>query len=121
MAEFLAGVLAVVLIKADVFDAWVALEVENPLRREAEKMSDLIVTRIPEVPIVPRILDKHFMRSDRTHAVIKAVAAASRVAFDVVERPGMHEGTRRPGRTCGARRLGDDLQIFGRIGTEWAG
>ena len=32
------------------------------------------------------IFDQHFVRADRRHAVVEAVAAARRVAFNVVER-----------------------------------
>ena len=91
MAEFLAGILAIVFEQADVLDARVALEVENALGGEAKEVRDLIVAGIPQMPVVARIFDQHFMRAHRMHAVINSVAAAARLALDAVERRGMHD------------------------------
>ena len=66
------------------------------------------------------ILDQDFMRADRVHAVVDAVAAAAGFAFDVVERRGMHDGARgpgNPGRWAGANHLRALLEI----GAETAG
>ena len=42
------------------------------------------------------IFDQHFVRADRGHAIVDAVAAASGLAFDAVKRPGMHDRARGP-------------------------
>ena len=96
MAEFLPGVLAVILEQADVFDARIALEIEDALGGQPQEMSDLIVAGVPQMPVVTRIFDQNFMRADRVHAVIDPVAAAARFTLDMVKRTGMHDGTRRP-------------------------
>ena len=101
MAEFLAGIRAVVLEEADVLDARVALEVENALGGEAQELPDLVVAGIPELAVVPGIFDQHFMSAHRTHAVVNAVAAAAGLAFNVVKRRGMHHRARRPARALG--------------------
>ena len=48
------------------------------------------------MPIVTRILKQHFMRADRSHAVVNALAPAGRLAFNPVERIGMYHRSRRP-------------------------
>ncbi len=59
-------------------------------------MADLIVAGIPELAVVPGIFDQDFMSANRIHAVVDAVAAAAGLAFNVIERRGMHHGARRP-------------------------
>jgi hypothetical protein len=44
--------------------------------------------------VVLRILDDDLVRADGAHAVVEAVAAASGLTFDVVERGRMHYGAR---------------------------
>jgi hypothetical protein len=84
MAEFLSGTFAVILEKAYVFDARVALEVENALGNEAQEVADLIVAGIPQIAIVTRVLHDYFVCTDRVHAVINAVAAAARIALNAI-------------------------------------
>src|ERR1700740_42673 len=98
MAEFLSRIGTVVLVETDVLNARIALEVKDALGREAQELADLVVAGMPELPVVPRILHQNFMRAHRTHAAVNAVAAAARLAFNVIERRGMHQGTRRPAR-----------------------
>ena len=50
----------------------------------------------PELAVVARVLHQHLVRAHRPHRVVEAVAAALRVAFDVVERVGVHHRPRRP-------------------------
>src|SRR5271165_3772924 len=57
---------------------------------------------------MPGILDQHLMRADRTHAVVNAIAAASGLAFNVVERCGMHHRACRPAHRAG--NCGDELR-----------
>ncbi len=121
MGEFLPGVLAVVLEEADVLDARVALEVEDALGGEAEEVCDLFVAGVPEMAVVARIFDQHFVRADGVHAVVDAVAAAAGIAFDAVKRRGMHDRARRPRNSRRIGRLRDHLRRSRGIGTETAG
>ena len=47
MAEFLAGVFAVVLEQADVLDAGIALEVEDALGGDAQEVCNFVVAGAP--------------------------------------------------------------------------
>src|ERR1700679_2120059 len=98
MAKLLPGARAEVFEEADIFNARVALEVEDALRGEVQKLFNLSVAGIPEMAVVLRILDDDLVRADGAHAVVEAVAAASGLTFDVVERGRMHYGARAPGR-----------------------
>src|SRR5271165_4227711 len=120
MAEFLPGVLAVVLEETYVLEAGVALEVENALGGEAEKVRDFLIAGVPQMAVVAGIFDQDFMRADRVHAVINAIAAAAGLAFDVVERLRMHHGARRPRCTGSVWSSGNHLQRLG-VGTKRAG
>src|ERR1022692_389160 len=64
MAEFLAGVGAVVLVETDVFDAWIVFEIKDTFGGEAQELADLIVAGIPEMAVMAGILDQNFMRAD---------------------------------------------------------
>src|ERR1700686_2166571 len=110
MAEFLAGVLAMVFEQADVLDARIALKIEDALGDQAEKVSNLIVAGAPQMRVVSRVFDQHFMRADRVHAVINAVAAAAGFALDAVKRRGVNDGTRGPWDAGGIGRFRDHLQ-----------
>src|ERR1700680_1471372 len=121
MTKFLPGALAVVFEETDILNARVALEVEDALGSEAEKVRDLIVAGAPQVPVVARIFDQHFVSTDRVHAVIDAVAAPAGFALDAVERLGMHDGTRGPGNARRVGRLRDHLQRGGRAVAKTAG
>src|ERR1700723_380748 len=94
MREFLSGAFAVIFEDADVLEAAVALQVLNAQRGQAEKLFHLDVARVPDVAVMARILYQNFVGADRSHTVIEAFAAASRIAFDVVERLGMDYGAR---------------------------
>ena len=110
---------AVILEEADVLDARVALEIQNALGRQAQKLPNLVVAGIPQLPVVPGILDQHFVSAHGTHAVVNAVAAPARLAFNVIERRGMHHRSRRP--PDRARHGRDDLRGLGRIRAKTAG
>ena len=90
MAEFLAGPRPIIFVKTDIFNARVALEIENAFGGEAKELSNLIVAGLPELAIVPGIFDQNFVGSNGTHAVVDAIASAPRLTLDVVERRGMH-------------------------------
>ena len=118
MAEFLAGILAIVLEQADVLDARVTLKVENALGGKAKEVRDLVVAGVPQMAVVVRIFDQHFVRADRVHAVVDAVAAAAGFSFNAVERLGMNHGTRRPGNAGRVGRFRNHLRRRGGICTE---
>ncbi len=99
----------------------IALEIEDALGGQAEEVADLIVAGIPQMPVVARVFDDHFMRADRVHAVIDAVAAAAGFAFDAIERHGMHDGARGPGNAGRVGRLRDHLRGRRSVGAETAG
>jgi hypothetical protein len=63
MAKLLPGTGTVIFEKADVFDARIALQVEDALGGEAQKLFDFSVAGIPEMAVVLRILDDHFVRA----------------------------------------------------------
>ena len=71
-----------------------------------------------EPPHMIGILHEHFMRADGVHPIVESITAASGLAFDVIERPRVHNGTRRPCRSRSIGSLGDDVQTG--IGTERA-
>src|ERR1700687_4115049 len=110
MAEFLPGILTIVFEQADVFDARIAFEVEDALGDQAEEVCNLIVAGVPQVPVVARIFDQHFMCADRVHAVINTVAAAVGFALNAVKRRGVNNGTRGPWDAGGIGRFRDHLQ-----------
>ena len=91
----------------------VALQILNPQRGQTQELFDFDVARIPEMAVVARIFEQNFVSADRSHAVVEAVAAAGRLAFDVVERMRMDDGARRPGAAIHARQVGDDLGGLG--------
>jgi hypothetical protein len=103
----------VILENADVLEAAVALQILNAQRGQTQKLFDFGVARIPEMAVVARIFQQNFVSAHRSHAVVEAVAAARRFAFDVVERMGMDDGTRRPGAAIHAGQVGDDLRGLG--------
>ena len=105
--------LAVILENADVLEAAVALQILNPLRGQTQKLFDLNVAGIPDMAIVARIFQQNFVRSHRSHAVVESVAAAGRLAFDVVKRLRMHNRARRPRAAIHAGQGGDDLRGLG--------
>ena len=84
MREFLSGAFAVIFEDADVLEAAVALQVLNAQRGQVEKLFHLDVARVPDVAVMARIFYQNFVGADRSHTVIEAFAAASRIAFDVV-------------------------------------
>ena len=121
MAEFLSGVLAVVLEETDVLDAWVALQVEDALGGQAQEVPDFIVAGVPQMAVVARVFDQHFVRAHGVHAVVDAVAAAAGFALNAVERLGMHDGARGPGSAGRVGRFRDYLQRRRGISAETAG
>src|ERR1700689_1796633 len=90
MLEFLSSAAAVVLINADVLEAPVALQVLNALGHQQQKLSDLGVAGVPEMPVMARILDQHLVGADGAHAIVDTVSPARSVALDVIQRDGMH-------------------------------
>jgi hypothetical protein len=74
----------------------IALQILNALRGQTQKLLDFGIARIPEMAVMTRIFQQNFVRTHRSHAVVKTIAAARRLAFDVVKRVGMDDGTRRP-------------------------
>src|SRR5713226_9372927 len=77
MAELLSGIRAMVFEEADIFDARIALEIEDALGGQAKEPLDLRVAGIPNMAVVARVLDQNLVRADRVHAVVEAVATAS--------------------------------------------
>src|SRR5579859_2211098 len=120
MAEFLSSALAVILKQADVLDARIALEVKNALGDNAKVVSDLFVSRSPQMAVVARVFNDHLMGAHRMHPVIDAVAATARLALDAVERLGMNDRTRRPGNSRSVGRFCNHLWRRRSINTETA-
>ena len=64
---------------------------------------------IPQMAVVIGILDQHFVRAYRVHAVVNSVAAAAGFSLNAVEGPGMNHGPSRPGDAGAFGRFRDDL------------
>ena len=103
---------AVILEDADVLEPAVALQILNAQRRQTQKLFDFKVARSPEMAVMTRIFQQNFMRPHRSHAVVKTIATARRLALDVVERMRMDDGARRPGAAVHTGQVGDDLRCL---------
>jgi len=103
----------VILEHADVLEPAVALQILNPQRGQTQKLFDFGVARVPEMAAVARIFDQNLVSADRSHAVVEAVGAARRLAFDVVERVRMDDGARRPCAAIHAGQVGDNMGWLG--------
>jgi hypothetical protein len=84
--EFLSRADSVIFVDADVLETLVAFQVLDTLPREGEKEFDFAVARVPDLTFVTGIFDQNLVRADRPHAVIEAIATASRLAFYMVKR-----------------------------------
>src|ERR1700692_2655314 len=109
VVEFLSRSLAVILENADVLESAIALQILNPLRGQTQELFDLDVTGIPDMAIVTGVFDQNFVSASRSHAVVEAVAAAGRLAFDVVQGLRMNHGARRPCTAIHAGQISDDF------------
>ena len=109
MRELLPRILAEIFEQADVLKAGIALQIEDALGGEAEEMRDFFVGCIPKVTVMIRIFHQHFVRADGSHAIVNAVAAASGLPLDTIERTGMHDGACGPRISRGIRRRRDHL------------
>ena len=78
MLELLSGAGSVILEDADVLEAPIALQVLNALRGQQQELFDLGVAGVPQLAVMRGIFHQHFVRADRAHAVVNAVAAAGR-------------------------------------------
>src|SRR6202140_2308397 len=107
--EFLSRSLAVILENADVLESAIALQILNPLRGQTQELFDLDVTGIPDMAIVAGIFQQNFVGAYRSHAVVESVAAAGRLAFDVIQSLRMDDRARRPRAAIHARQGGDDI------------
>ena len=94
MAEFLARIGAVIFEEADVLDARIALEVHDAFGGQAQELSDLIVTGIPQMAVMPGIFHQNFVSAHRAHAIINAIPMPASFTLNVVERCGMHHRSR---------------------------
>ena len=119
MTELLPRIRAVILEQTHILDPRVALEVQNAFCRQPQKLPNLLVAGIPQLPVVPGIFHQHLMRAHRTHAVVNPVAAPPWLAFNVIKRGRMHHGSRRP--SCPTRHGRDDLSWLSRVGTKSTG
>jgi hypothetical protein len=121
MAKFLAGILSVIFEQAHIFHTRIALEVHDAPGHQTQELRDLLIAGIPQMPVVVRILNQHLMRAHRMHAVIDAIAAAARLAFNAIQRRRMHHRARRPWRSRIIRSRGDYLHRVRGIAAKWAG
>src|ERR1700675_2903356 len=121
VVEFLPGSLAVILENADVLESAIALQILNPLRGQTQELLDLDVTDIPDMAIVAGIFQQNFVSPHRSHAVVESVAAAGRLAFDVIQSLRMDNRARRPRTTIHAGQGGDHIGYVGGRATKTAG
>ncbi len=61
------------------------------------------------------IFQQNFVRPHRSHAVVKTIAAARRLAFDVVKRVRMDDRPRRPCAAIHSGQVGDHLRWSRRL------
>src|SRR6266446_1194757 len=120
VVEFLPGCLAVILENADVLESAVALQILNPQRGQAQELFDFDVGGIPDMAVVAGIFQQNFVSAHRSHAVIESVAAARRLAFDVVQGLWMDQRARRPRAAIHAGQVGDDMGWVGGSTTKGA-
>src|SRR5258708_16534973 len=113
VVEFRSGPHAVILENADVLKSAVTLQILNPQRDQAQELLNFAIARVPEMAVMTGIFEQNLVCAHRSHAVVEAVAAASRLPLDVIERMRMDYGARRPCAALHAREVGDDL---GRLG-----
>src|ERR1700691_5168927 len=121
MAKFLSGAFAVILENADVFEPAIALQILNPKSGEPQKLFEFEVANVPDMTVMPRILQQYFMSADGTHAIIQAVPAASRFAFDMVKGIRMNHRARRPGAPIQPGEVSDDVGRLGRRAAKTTG
>src|SRR5208337_4383036 len=121
MVELLSGSRSVILENADVLEAAVALQILDPLRRKTQELFHFDVACIPDMAVVTGIFDQYFVSADRSHAIVEAIAAAGRFAFDVVERMRMDYRARRPCAAIHAGQVGDDVRWLRGRTTKTAG
>src|SRR5258708_1277158 len=114
MVEFLSGPDAMVLENADVLKSAVTLQILNPQRDQAQELLNFDIARVPEMAVMTGIFEQNLVSAHRSHAVVEAVAAASRLALDVIERMRMDYGRRRTWAALHGREVGDDLGRLGR-------
>ena len=107
MLEFLSRSHTVILEDADVLEARILLQILNALGRQQQKLLDLGIARIPQLPIVMQALHQDLVRTDGRHAIVKTIAATLRLAFNPVQRRGMHHGARRPVGSLDPRETGN--------------
>ena len=97
--ELLAGVKTEVLEDTDVLEASIFLQVLDALRAKREILLDLAVVGVPQLAVVAGVFDDDFVRANRLHGVVEAVARAAGIAFDVID--AAWDGRRRaPTRDC---------------------
>src|SRR6266446_7902881 len=113
VVEFLPGCLAVILENADVLESAIALQILNAQRGQTQELFDFDVAGIPDMTVVAGIFQQNFVSAHRSHAVIESVAAAGRLAFDVVQGLWMDQRARRPRAAIHAGQVGDDMGWVG--------
>src|SRR5579871_3776414 len=57
MAELLSGAFPEILKQTDVLHPWIVFQVEDTFGCEPEKVSDLVVAGVPQVPVVTPVLN----------------------------------------------------------------
>src|ERR1700722_14520627 len=118
MFEFLSGRSPIIFENTDVLQAGILLQILDTLSDEQKKLLDLRRACVPQLPVVTRIFQQNFVRANRSHTVVNAIAASRSFTFHPVKRGWMHDGTRRPRRTWCRRQTGDDLTRRRRISAE---
>src|ERR1700685_1129769 len=118
MLELLARAISVILEDADVLEAAVTFKILDALCCEQQKLLELEVACIPEVPIVDGVFNQNFVRADRAHLIVNAVPAPGGFALNVIQRSGVNDGARRPGSAGRTGNVCNELWWFARVGTE---
>ena len=113
MIEFLPGCGAVILENADVLEPCIALQILNAQRGQTQELFDFRIARVPEMAIMAKVLEQDLVSADGSHAVVKAVTAARRLAFNVIKRMRMHKRARGPRAAIEARQIRDYLGWLG--------
>ena len=113
MLELLSGTSALILKNAHIFETAIALQILDPLCHQAQKLFQFSIARIPQMALMIGVFQQKLVRSDRSHAVIQAIAPPTWFAFDPIDGRGMYDRTRRPCSTIHAGQRCDHLQLRG--------
>src|SRR6476469_6351290 len=118
MVKLLTGRRSVVLEHGHILETRVVLQIMNALRGQQQELRYLRIRGLPQFNVMANALHQHFMCAHGIHGVINAFRAAVRLAFNPVQRRGMHHGHYRPSSGFRGSHGRDDLRRMWCPGTK---